>query len=37
MREFTKEEKEEHLKQNTVEGYYTLKSIYKLIKNKKHR
>jgi glycerol-3-phosphate dehydrogenase (NAD(P)+) len=31
----TKEEKESHLKQNTVEGYYTLKSIYKLIKNKK--
>lgn len=31
----TKEEKETHLKQNTVEGYYTLKSIYKLIKNKK--
>ena len=31
----TKEEKEAHLKQNTVEGYYTLKSIYKLIKNKK--
>ena len=31
----TKEEKEQHLKKNTVEGYYTLKSIYKLIKNKK--
>ncbi len=31
----TKEEKEAHLKKNTVEGYYTLKSIYKLIKNKK--
>lgn len=31
----TKEEKETHLKNNTVEGYYTLKSIYKLIKNKK--
>ncbi len=31
----TKEEKEEHLKKNTVEGYYTLKSIYKLIKHKK--
>lgn len=31
----TKEEKEKHLKENTVEGYYTLKSIYKLIKNKK--
>ncbi len=31
----TKEEKEEHLQKNTVEGYYTLKSIYKLIKNKK--
>ena len=31
----TKEEKEEHLSKNTVEGYYTLKSIYKLIKNKK--
>ncbi len=31
----TKEEKEQHLKENTVEGYYTLKSIYKLIKNKK--
>lgn len=31
----TKEEIEEHLKHNTVEGYYTLKSVYKLIKNKK--
>lgn len=31
----TKEEKEKHLQENTVEGYYTLKSIYKLIKNKK--
>lgn len=31
----TKEEIETHLKENTVEGYYTLKSIYKLIKNKK--
>ncbi len=31
----TKEEKIEHLRKNTVEGYYTLKSIYKLIKNKK--
>lgn len=31
----TKEEKEQHLKENTVEGYYTLKSIYKLIKHKK--
>lgn len=31
----TKEEIEQHLKENTVEGYYTLKSIYKLIKNKK--
>ena len=31
----TPEEKEKHLKKNTVEGYYTLKSIYKLIKNKK--
>ena len=31
----TKEEKEEHLKLNTVEGYYTLKSIYKLVKKKK--
>jgi len=30
-----KEEIEKHLKENTVEGYYTLKSIYKLIKNKK--
>ena len=30
-----KEEKEKYLKENTVEGYYTLKSIYKLIKNKK--
>jgi len=31
----TKEEKEEHLKHNTVEGYYTLKTIYKLIKTNK--
>lgn len=31
----TKEEKEKHLKENTVEGYYTLKSIYKLVKRKK--
>ncbi len=31
----TKEEKERHLKENTVEGYYTLKSIYKLVKKKK--
>lgn len=28
-------EKEEYLNNNTVEGYHTLKSIYKLIKNKK--
>lgn len=31
----TKEEIDNYLKENTVEGYYTLKSIYKLIKNKK--
>lgn len=31
----TKEEKEKYLSETTVEGYYTLKSIYKLIKNKK--
>lgn len=31
----TKEEIDKYLKENTVEGYYTLKSIYKLIKNKK--
>ena len=31
----TKEEKEEHLKNTTVEGYHTLKSIYKLVKKKK--
>lgn len=31
----TKEQKKEHLETHTVEGYYTLKSIYKLIKNKK--
>ena len=31
----TKEEIAKHLEENTVEGYYTLKSIYKLIKNKK--
>lgn len=29
-----KEEIEEYLKNNTVEGYYTLKSIYKLIKTR---
>ena len=28
-------EKEKYLQENTVEGYYTLKSIYKLIKHKK--
>lgn len=31
----TKEQKEAHLKENTVEGYYTLKSIYKLVRRKK--
>jgi len=31
----TKDEKMEHLKNNTVEGYYTLKSIHKLVKKKK--
>jgi len=31
----TKEQKEEHLKNNTVEGYYTLKSIYKLVRKRK--
>ena len=31
----TKEEIEEYLKNTTVEGYYTLESIYKLLKNKK--
>ncbi len=31
----TKEAKENYLKNNTVEGYYTLKSIYKLIRRKK--
>ena len=31
----SKEEIETYLKYNTVEGYYTLKSIYKLIKKKK--
>lgn len=30
-----KQEKETYLKENTVEGYYTLKSIYQLIKKKK--
>jgi len=30
----TKSEIEEHLKNNTVEGYYTLKSIYSLVKSK---
>ena len=30
-----KEEKEQFLAENTVEGYYTLKSIYKLVKKKK--
>ena len=30
-----KEEKEQFLADNTVEGYYTLKSIYKLVKKKK--
>lgn len=31
----TKEEKEKFLKENTVEGYYTLHSIYKLVKTNK--
>lgn len=31
----SKEEKENYLKNTTVEGYYTLESIYKLLKNKK--
>lgn len=31
----TKEEKNDYLKNTTVEGYYTLKSIYKLIRKKK--
>lgn len=31
----SKEEKEKYLSENTVEGVYTLKSIYGLIKNKK--
>ena len=31
----SKEEKERHLRENTVEGYYTLKSIYKLVKRKR--
>ncbi len=31
----SKEEKEEYLKTTTVEGYYTLKSIYKLVRKKK--
>ena len=31
----TKEEKEKHLNNTTIEGYHTLKSIYKLIKKKK--
>lgn len=31
----TKEEKDAHLATSTVEGYHTLKSIYKLIKKKK--
>lgn len=30
----SKEEKEEYLKNTTVEGYYTLESIYQLLKNK---
>ncbi len=28
-------EKEKHLKENTVEGYYTLQSIYKLVRKRK--
>ena len=31
----TKEEKEEFLKNTTVEGYYTLQSIYKLVRRRK--
>ena len=31
----TKKEKEEYLKNTTVEGYYTLQSIYKLVKRRK--
>ena len=31
----SKDDKLEHLKNNTVEGYYTLKSIHKLVKKKK--
>lgn len=31
----SKEGKELHLKEHTVEGYYTLKSIYKLVRKKK--
>ena len=31
----TKEQKEKHLEENTVEGYYTLKSIYKLVRRRK--
>ena len=31
----SKEEKERHLREHTVEGYYTLKSIYKLVKRKR--
>ena len=31
----SKEEKENYLKNTTVEGYYTLESIYNLLKNKK--
>lgn len=31
----TKEEKQKHLETTTVEGYHTLKSIYKLVKKKK--
>ena len=31
----TKEQKEKHLQENTVEGYYTLKSIYKLVRRRK--
>lgn len=31
----SREEKDKYLSETTVEGYYTLKSIYKLIKNKK--
>ena len=31
----SKEEIQEYLKNTTVEGYYTLESIYKLLKDKK--